>query len=117
MPASPLPPFRRRVILACREVLADEIVKLRRAKGLLKGFAAAQGRIELVGAKQILVIEDDVVDANDLMLAELEVIQPGPRVVQVHAKSKVRVVVKVCPGADDPVDEAGLDQRDKARHA
>ena len=74
-------------------------------------------RIEAVGAEQVLVVEDDVVDADDLVLAQLQVGEARPGLVQVHAEGEVRVVVEVRAGGDDPVDEAGLDERHEARHA
>ena len=55
-------------VLAGRQILADEIVELRGAQRLLKRLAAAQRAVEAVGAEQVFVVEDDVVDADDLVL-------------------------------------------------
>ena len=87
------------------------------ADRLLERLAAAEGAVEAIGAEQVLVVEDDVVDANDLVFAQRQVVEAGPRLVHVHAQGEVGVVIEVGPGADDPVDEAGLDQRHQARGA
>ena len=87
------------VILACRQIFADEIVELRRAERLLKRLAAAELAIEAIGAEQVFVIEDDVVDADDLILAQGQVVEAGPRLVHVHAEGEVRVVVEIGAGA------------------
>ena len=96
--------------LALGEVLADEVVELGGAERLLERLAAAERAEEPVGAEQVLVVEDDVVDADDLVLAQSQVVEVGPGLVQVHAEGVVRVVVEVRPGGDDPVDEPGLDR-------
>jgi hypothetical protein len=89
-------------------------MKLRSAECFLEFCAAAEGAVEAVGAEQVFVIEDNVVNADDLMFAQLQVIEAGARLVHVHAESKVSVVVQVCPRADDPVHETGFQQRDQA---
>ena len=71
------------------------MVELGRAHRLLERLAAAQRAVEAIGAEQVLVVEDDVVDADDLVLAQLQVVQAGPRLVHVHAQGEVRVVVEV----------------------
>src|SRR5262249_46209118 len=87
------------------------------AERLLELGPAAQLPEELVGVEQVLVVEDDVVDADDLVLAQLQIGQTRAGLEQVHAQGVVRVVVEVRAGRDDPVDEPGLDQRDEAAHA
>ena len=99
------------------QVLAGEVVELGRAHGLLEGLAAAEGAVEAVGAEQVFVVEDDVVDADDLVLAQLDVVHARPALVQVHAEGEMRVVVDVRARADDPVDEPGLDQGHQTGHA
>jgi hypothetical protein len=58
-----------RLLLALAQVLADEVVELGRAHRVLERLAAAQGAEELVGAEQVLVVEHDVVDADDLVFS------------------------------------------------
>src|SRR5437588_12574468 len=92
-------------------------MKLRGPHRLLKRLAATEGAVEAVGAEQFLVVEDDVVNANDLVFEELQVVKSWPRLVHVHAESEVRIVIKVGAGADDPVDETGFNKRHQARGA
>jgi hypothetical protein len=105
------------LLLACGQVLTDEVVKLRRAEGALKRLAAAEGAVKVVGGKEVIVLKNDVVNPDDVLLAQLQVVKEGPRLMQVHAQGEVGVVVEVRSGADDPVEETGLHQRHQARHA
>ena len=49
-------------------------------------------------------------------LAEREVVEVGPALVERQVEGVVGVVVEVRARRDDPVDEPGLDQRDQAAH-
>src|SRR5262245_45701115 len=89
-------------------------MKLRGAERLLERLAATECAIKAIRSKEIFVVENDIVDANDLLFAQLEVVQSRARLVHVHAEGEVGIVVEVGAGADDPVDEAGLDERHKS---
>ena len=54
---------------------------------------------------------------DHLMLAQDSIIHSGPALVHLHAQRKVRVVVDVRSGADNPVHKPGLDQRNQTRNA
>ena len=79
-------PDSARLLLALGQILADEVVKLRRAEGLLERIASQQGAIKLIGAEQIFVVEDNVVDANHLVLPQFQVGQARPGLIQIHAE-------------------------------
>ena len=68
---------RARVILPGRQILADQIMEFGGAEGFLKRLAAAKLAIEAVGAEQVFVIEDDVVDADHLMFAQGQIVESG----------------------------------------
>jgi hypothetical protein len=70
---------------------------------------------EGIGLEQDVLIEQDVVDADGALLAQLDVVGPWRPGVNRVAERVVRVVIQVGPGRDDPVDEARLDQRHQAR--
>src|SRR5260370_5104065 len=89
-------------------------MKLGGAKCFLKSLAPAQRSVKLVGAEQVLVVEDDVVNPDNLVFTELEIVQARPRLVHIHAQSEMRIVVEIGAGADNPVHEAGFDKRDQA---
>src|SRR5205085_6999717 len=74
------------LVLARRQVLADEIMKLRRPERLLERRAAAQRAVEAIRAEQVFVIEDDVINSDHLVLAQLEIVQERPRLVHLHAE-------------------------------
>src|SRR5207245_3598337 len=64
--------------LSLRQVLADQMMKLDLAEGFFERFAPAQLPVKLVGAEQVLVVEDDVVNPDDLIFTKLEVVQSWP---------------------------------------
>ena len=72
---------------------------------------------EGVGVEQHLVVEEHVVDAHDALLAQLDVVGLEGAAVHREPEAEVGVVVEVRAGRHDPVDEAGLDQRDQRAHA
>ena len=82
-----------------------------------KTLVLDQLAVERVGIEQGLVIEDDVVDADDVVLPQGVVVEVGPALVERQVEREVGVVVEVGAGGDDPVHEPGLDQRDQAAHA
>src|SRR5438876_12070123 len=71
--------------ISLHQIFSDEVMKLGGAKCFLKRLTPAQRPVEPIGAEQVLVVEDDVVNPDDLVFTELEVIQARPRLVHVHA--------------------------------
>ena len=93
-------------------VLAEQVVQLGGAHLLLEFGLDQDVAQDLVGGHQaVAVAEQHVVDAHDVVVAQLGVVHleaaDAHRVVQ----REVQVVVEVRAGGDDPVHEAGLDQR------
>src|SRR5262249_32905025 len=84
---------------ASSQVLADQIVEFRRPQGPLKGLSAAQRPVEAIGAEQVFVVENNVVDSDDLVFAQLQVIQPRTGLMHVHAERKMGVMVEISAGA------------------
>jgi hypothetical protein len=70
-----------------------------------------------VGREEHVVVEEDVIDANDALFAQDDV--RFLRVAPVHreAETEMRVVIEIRAGRDDPIDEPALDQRNERRHA
>ena len=105
------------LVLARSQVFANEVVELRGSHDPLKGVAAAQRSVKLVRAEQVLVVKDDVVDADHLVLAQLQIVEPGARLMHVHAQGKMGVVIEIRARADNPINETRLEQRDQTRDA
>ena len=72
---------------------------------------------ERVGRQQHVVVEEDVVDADDAFLAQHDVGLLRVAAVHREPESEMRVVIEIRAGRDDPVDEAALDERNERRHA
>ena len=99
------------------EVAAHLVMELRRPHRPRERLARDQLAIEGVGVEQGRIIEDDVVDPDDVVLAEEVVIQVRAALVQGEVEGVVGVVIEVGAGGDDPVDEPRPDQGDQAAHA
>src|SRR5262245_24324744 len=103
------------LVFARGQVLADEMMKFRRAQSLLKRVAATQRAIKAVRAEQVFIVEHDVVDADNAVFAQLQVVESRPRLVHVHSQGEVGVVIQIRSGANNPVDETCLYKGNEAR--
>jgi hypothetical protein len=92
-------------------------VELRRGHLAAEGLPRDELAEEGIGVEEHLVGEDDVVDADDALLAQFRVVDERRPLVEREVQAEVGVVVEVRAGGDDPVDEAGLDERDDAGDA
>ncbi len=72
---------------------------------------------ERVGREQHVVVEEDVVDADDAFVAQHDVRLLRIPAVHREPEAEVRVVIEIRAGRDDPVDEPALDERNERRHA
>ena len=72
---------------------------------------------EAVRGQQHIVVEENVVDPDDALLAQHDVIGERGAAVHRHAEAKVRVVIEIGARGDDPIDEARLDEWDDRGHA
>ena len=70
-----------------------------------------------VGIEQHVVIEEDVIDPHDLCRTQYTVVQFGIALMHRQTDAEVSVVVQIRAGRNDPINEAGLDQRDQGRDA
>src|SRR5262249_1326457 len=70
-----------------------------------------------VSVEQNRIIKEDVVNSDDFFVPQNNI--GGLRVALVHrqAESEVCVVIKIRARRNDPIDEAGLNQRDQSGHA
>ena len=102
--------------LALRDHRTDQVVELGRAHLALELRREEDLPVEGVGVEEHLVVEDDVVDAHDLVAPERDVVEIRAPPVHREADPEVGVVIEIRPGGDDPVDESRLDERDDARH-
>ena len=99
--------------LALGQILADQVVELGGAHRAVELRRGDQLAVEGVGREQHVVVEEDVVDADDALLAQAGVVDLRLPLAQRHRQPEVGVVVEVRAGRDDPVDEPRLDQRDQ----
>ena len=106
-----------KLALALAHVLAAEVVKLGRGHRALELFALDEAAEEGVRVKQHRVVEEDVVDAHDLFVAQRDVRDGRVALMEREADAEVRVVIEVRAGRDDPVDEARAHERDERRDA
>ncbi len=99
------------------DIAPEQVMVLRGAHRPLELRSRRYLPDERVGGEQHAVIEEDVVDADHALVAQLDVI--GGRAAPVHGKPerKVGVVVEIGTGRDDPVDEPPLHQRNQTAHA
>ena len=66
------------------------------------------------GHEAIAVAEQHVIDADDVVVAQLGVVELEAADAHGVVQREVHVVVEVGAGGDDPIHEAGLDERDDA---
>ena len=109
--------FEAEFAFALVDVFAEEVVKFVGAHGPLEFAAADDLADEGVGVEEDGVIEEDVVDADDVAFAELDVVEERRAAVELHVEAIMDVVVEVGAGGDDPVDEARFDEGDEAGFA
>ena len=67
-----------------------------------------------VGLEQHRRREQDVVDADDALLVQLDVVEERRAAVEREVQRVVEVVIEIGAGADDEVDEAAVHQLDDA---
>ena len=87
-----------------------------RAVAALPPAARAHLADELVGREQDAVVEEDVVDPDHALVAQLDVVRGRRAAVHREPEREMGVVIQVGAGRDDPVDEARLHERDEAAH-
>src|SRR4029077_1462178 len=93
------------------------IVEFRTAHRLLEFLLRGNFAKERVGREQDLVVEENVVDAYDALLAQLDIIGLGRTLKHLEPQAEVRVVIKVRTRRDHPIDEAVFDKWNEAGHA
>ena len=103
-------------LLTLAHVAAQQIVILGRAHRALELLPRAHLADELVGREQDTVVEEDVVDPDDALVAQLDVVGGRGPAVHGEAECEMGVVIQVRTGRNDPVDEARLHERDEAAH-
>ena len=109
--------FQSQLVLARAQIAAAQVVELGRAHGTLELGRRDDLAEEGVRVQQDAVVEEDVVDADHALLAQLDVVHVERALVHAQAEAEVRVVVEVRARGDHPVHEAGLEQRDDRAHA
>ena len=96
------------------QVEAEPVVQFRRGNRTVQAGADQELAYVQVGLEQHRRREEDVVDADDAFLEELDVVQERRAAVQREVQRVVQVVVQVCAGRDQEVDQAALHQLDDA---
>ena len=106
------------LLLELRAVLAQQVMEFGGAHLVLE-FGLHQDLPQHVvrGHQDVVVVQQDVVDADDADLPELRVRRERRAAVERHVHRVVHVVVEIGAGRDDPVDETGLDERNDHRGA
>ena len=109
--------FEAEFAFALVDVFAEEVVKFVGAHGALEFAALDDLADEGVGVEQNVVVEEDVVNADDPAFAEVDVVEERRAAVELHIEAVMDVVVEVGARGDDPVDEAGFDEGDETGNA
>src|SRR5271157_4283531 len=92
-------------------------MELGRSHGAGETLVLDQLPVKRVRVQQRLVVEDDVIDADHVVLPQGVVVEVGPALVERQVQRVVGVMVEVGAGGDDPVHEPGRDQWNQAAHA
>ena len=66
--------------------------------------------------QQDVIIEEDVVNANDAFLAQNDVRLLGVATVHRQPETEVRVVIQIRTRRDNPINEPALQERNNGRH-
>src|SRR6185503_17310068 len=86
-------------------ITADQVMELGGAHFFLKFGLDQEIAQQLVGGHQaVRVRNDDVIDANQVVIAEVDVIELEAARVDGIVQGKMHVVVQVRAGGDDPID-------------
>ena len=72
---------------------------------------------EGIGREQHAVVEEDIVNPHDALVAQLDVIRVGRSPVHGQAEGEVRIMIQVGPGGDQPVHEPRFHQGNETAHA
>ena len=104
-------------LLALAYVFAGEIVKLRTRHRPLEFLAGNNFSEERVGRQQHIVIEENVINADDAFFAQNDIGFLCVAAVHRESKPEMGVVIQVRTGRDDPVDESSFDQGNERRHS
>ena len=95
-------------LLPFTNVTAQTPVQLGRRHPFLELPGLQHFRDEIVGLEKDVLVEDDVVDADDAVTAQRDVVHQWRDPVQGETERPMDVVVEVGARGDDPVDEARL---------
>src|SRR5437773_3414235 len=95
---------------ALEHVLAGEVMKLRRAHRVLKLCACDDVAKERIGLQQDVIVEKDVVDANDALFAQDAIIEIMQAAAHLQANSKMSVVVTIGSWRDNRIYKLGAHQ-------
>ena len=98
--------FNAKSSLALIDIFAEQVMKFVRAHRALKLGPLDHLPHKGVGIQQHVVIEQHVVNANDAVVAQLDVIEKRRAGEKLHAEAVVQVVIKVRARGNDPVHEA-----------
>ena len=105
------------LVVACREILAEQIVQLGRGQILLELVREHHLAQIGIGLQQHVVVEEHVVDADDPFLAQNAVVDLVTAPMHGQPEPEVDVVIEIGARRYDPVDEPGPDQRHQHRPA
>ncbi len=105
------------LVLTTAQVLAAQEVELGRTHRALELRSRDDLAEERVGVEQHVVVEEDVVDADDALFAQFHVVGLVRALVHGQPEAEVRIVVEIGTRGHDPVHEAGFHERDDRAHA
>src|SRR5215204_1189431 len=103
--------------LTLQHILATEVVKFRRGHRALELLTLDEAAEEGVCVEEHRIVEEDVVDAYDLLFAQDDVRDGRVPLMERKPDAEVCVVVEVRPRRDDPVNEPRAHERDERRDA
>src|SRR5580704_7744337 len=99
------------------DIAAGAVMELSGAHRSLELGFACDFTEKRVSRKQHVVIEENIVDADDPGFAKRDIVGLGRALKHFEAEAEMGVVVEIGAGGDHPIDETVLDQWNDARHA
>jgi hypothetical protein len=72
---------------------------------------------ECIRIQKDIIIEEDVVDADDAFIPELNIIDERGTGMQVQVQTEMQIMVEVCACGDDPIDVTALNEGDDGASA
>ena len=92
-------------------------MKLRRRHFALEFFGTDDFAEEGIGREQYIVIEEDVVNPHDAFITQDHIADLMIASVHRQAQAKMRVVIQIRTRRNNPINEAGFNQRNQCRDA